>query len=87
MLVVRVEMTAGCLEVRGIAEGFLVDVDGVFADGEVFQVEFDGELTALDLLEGGGSGVLASAGFDGNDDGIVRLSEGGDGQEAQTKGG
>jgi len=67
LLVLGIEMAGGGLEVGGVAEGFGVDVDGVLTDGEILEIYLDGELALL-LLEGGGAGVLAGAGLEGNDD-------------------
>jgi hypothetical protein len=63
---------AGGLEVGRIAEGVGVDVDGVLADGKIFEIEFDGELALL-LLEGGGAGVLPSAGLERDDEFVLRF--------------
>jgi hypothetical protein len=61
LLLVGVEVAAGGLEVGGFADGVLVDVDAVLAEGQVLEVE--GELDALlDGLEGGGAGGLAGGG-------------------------
>src|SRR5271154_6830528 len=86
LLVVRIEVAASGLEVRCVAEGFLVDVDGVLAYGEVFEAEFDGEL-AFFLLEGCGAGVLACAGLEGDDEGVLGFGERGDGEETEGEGG
>ena len=72
LLVLGIEVAAGGLEVGRFAEGLGVDVDGVLADGKIFEVELDGEL-ALFLLEGGGTGVFAGAGLEGDDDFVLRL--------------
>jgi hypothetical protein len=69
LLVLRVEVAAGALEVRCVADGLGVDVDGVLAYGEVFEIELDGELVFA-LAEGGGAGVFSGAGFDGDDENI-----------------
>ena len=42
LLLVGVEVASGGLEVGSLAERFGVDVDGVFAGGQVFEVELDG---------------------------------------------
>jgi len=86
LLVVGVEVGAGALEVRAVAEGLGVDVDAVFTYGEVLEVELD--LNALfGGAKGGGAGVIAGAGLDGDDDGILRLGEGWNNQKAEGDGG
>jgi hypothetical protein len=86
LLVLRIEVAARGLEVGSIAEGFGVDVDGVFAYGEIFEVELDGEF-ALDLGEGSGAGVLAGAGLDRDDQRVLGFGERGRGEEAKSKDG
>ena len=44
LLVLGIEVAAGGFEVGRVAECFGVDVNGVFADGQVFEIELDGEL-------------------------------------------
>ena len=84
LLVLRVEVAACGLEVGGIAERLGVDMDGVFADGKVLEIDLDDEF-ALVLLEGGGAGVFAGAGLDGNDDFILWLGEDGDREKANRE--
>src|SRR5205823_13691097 len=84
LLVLGIEVSAGGLEVGWIAEGFGVDVDGVLADGKIFEVEFDGEFALL-LLEGGGAGVLTGAGLEGNDDFVLWFGEGWYGEQTKRK--
>jgi hypothetical protein len=85
LLAFRVEVACGGLEVRSIAQRFSVDMYRMFADGKIFEVEFDRELALL-LPECGGSGVLSGAGLDGNDDCILRwLSYCRNGEEANCK--
>ena len=82
-----IEVAASGFEVGGVAEGVLVDVDGVLAEGKIFEVELDGELAVLELAEGGGACVLAGAGFDGDDELVLRwLGEGWNGEEAEGEG-
>ena len=61
-----------------------MDVDAVLADGKILEFDLDGELALL-LLEGGGTGVLAGAGLEGNDDFVLRFGEGWDGEKAEGK--
>jgi hypothetical protein len=85
LLILRVEVAGGCLEVRGIAERFGVDVDAVFADGQILEVELDGKLVLL-LLEGGGARVFSGAGLERNDERILRrFGESRDSKKAQRK--
>jgi hypothetical protein len=84
LLVLGIEVRTGGLEVGWIAEGFGVYVDAMLADGKIFEVNLDGEL-ALFLLEGGGAGVLAGAGLEGNDDFILRFGEGWNGEKTKRK--
>ena len=58
----------------------------MLTNGEFFEVEFDGEF-ALALREGSGAGVLAGAGLDGDDQGILGLGERWGGEEAKSKDG
>jgi hypothetical protein len=84
LLVFGVEVAACSLEVGWFAERLGVDVDGMVADGKVFEIDFDDEF-ALVLLEGGGAGVLASAGLEGNDDFILGFGEDWYGEEAKSE--
>ena len=84
LFVLGVEVAAGGLEVRAFAERLGVDVDAVLADGKVFEIYLDDEL-ALVLLEGGGAGVLAGAGLDGDDDFVLGFGKDGNGEEAKGK--
>jgi hypothetical protein len=87
LLVLGIEVRTGGLEVGRIAEGFGVDVDAMLANGEVFEVELDGEF-ALSLREGSGAGVLAGGGLDGDDQGgIFGLGERRGGEEVKGKDG
>ena len=83
LFVLGIEVWAGGLEVRGVAQGLGVDVDGMLADGKILEVELDDE-PALCLLKGGGACVLAGAGFERNDNFIFWLfSEGWDGEQTE----
>ena len=83
LLVLRIEVAARSFEVGGVAEGLGVDVDGVVADGQVFEVKLDGEL--FPLFEGGGTGVFAGAGLEGDDENVLRFGKCGGGEEAKSK--
>ena len=83
LLTFRIEVRPRGLEIGWVAEGFGVDVDSVLADGKIFEIELDGEL-AFVLPEGGGAGVLAGAGLEGDDEFVVRFfGEGWNGEEAK----
>jgi hypothetical protein len=84
LLVFGVEVAASGLEVRAFAERFGVDVDAMLADRKVFEIYLDDEL-ALVLLEGGGAGVLAGAGLDGDDDFVLGFGKDGNCEEAKGK--
>ena len=60
LLVLRVEVGARGGEVRGLADGVGVEINGVLARGQIFERELDPEVGA-DLLESGGSGIFALA--------------------------
>ena len=86
LLVLRIEVAARGLEVGSVAEGFGVDVDGVLAYGEILEVELDGEFVLV-LCEGRSAGVVAGAGLDGDDQGVLGFGERGRGEEAKSKDG
>src|SRR5437667_8444854 len=82
LLVLGIEVRSGGFEVGRIAQGLGVDVDSVFADGKILEVDLDGQL-ALFLLEGGGAGVLTGAGLEGNDDFVLRFGKGWNSEETK----
>ena len=85
LLVVGVEVAAGSLEVRAVAEGLSVDVDAMLAYGEILEVELD--LYALfGGAEGCRAGILAGAGLDGNNEGVLRFGEGRNNEKAKGHG-
>jgi hypothetical protein len=84
LFVFRIEVAACSLEVWSLAEGFGVDVDAVFADGQVFEVELDGEL-AFALLEGRGAGIFTGAGLERNDKSVFGLGDRRDCQKAKRE--
>ncbi len=88
LLGVGIEVAAGGFEVRGFAERLLVDMDGVLAHREVFEVDLDGEFVVLAGGEGGGAGVFAVSGLEGNGKcAFGRLRESGNGEETDGEGG
>jgi hypothetical protein len=83
-----VEVASCRFEVRRFAERLLVDVNGVLAHGEVFEVDLDDELVVFAGGEGGGSGVLTVGGLEGDGDcSFGGLGKGWEGEEADGKGG
>jgi hypothetical protein len=85
LLAIGVKVTACRLEVGRVALGVLVNVDGVRADGEVFEADLDDNVAALAGHESGFAGVLACAGLNGDGNGVFGLGEGGDGDEAESE--
>jgi hypothetical protein len=69
LLSTGIEVPAGSLEVRWIALGILVDMDGMLARRQVFQVHLDFD-SSLALLEHNVTGILAVCGLDGNFHGL-----------------
>ena len=77
-------MASGRFEVRCLAHGVLMDVNGMLARRQVLQFELDGELAPA-LLEASRSGILAGTGRERDDGRFPRLL--GQGRKSDTAGG
>jgi hypothetical protein len=88
LLGVGIEVAACGLEVRRFAERLLVDMDGMLAHGKVFEVDLDGEFVVLAGGEGGGAGVFAVGGLEGDGESAFGwFRESGNGEETDGEGG
>jgi hypothetical protein len=86
LLIVGVEVAAGGLEVRRVAERFGVDVDAVLAYGQVLEIKLDVN-TFLRRAEGCGARVLAGGGLNGDDNGVLWFGEGWNDEKTESDGG
>lgn len=73
-LVCRIEVAACSFEIWSVADRVLMDMNGVLAERQVFEIELDGELAIFELVEGRSAGVLSGAGFDGHDQFVFRFA-------------